>query len=647
MRSRESIIVHCSALTLLIVCGALCSPNAAASPEAGKQSDLNRENVARFVDDFMSQKMPEFRVPGITFVMVNDGQVLFSAGYGYADMDQKVPVDPASHIFNLASISKAFVATAVMQLAEQGRLSLDGDVNLYLKAFKIPDGGFGPVTFHDLLTHTAGFDDVPNSSTDKPQRYIPLETFMLRRSVPRRIRAPGRVAQYSNYGFDLLGYLVQEISGESFEQYQENHVLKPLGMDHSTFEQILPGHLGRDLVKRYRHDDKDGYQVRRPEYINEMPAGGMCSTATDMAAFMIAHLQNGRWGDTWILDERTAKAMHATHVSPAPGLDGIAYGFFVTHRNGWRILLHDGDGPGMHPRLALIPDAGTGFFFATNGGGGLSLKMRVEFLQAFMDRFFPAATPRPPLQPVSPAASPTNALGGHYRLNIYDHGGLNKFLTTQAGLMVMKVSQKGPGINVAAPLGLGAADFLETKPGLFQQADGSDNFVVFSLNERGRPESMHHRLLDLILTSERLAWYETPLAILTPLVFCLFVFVLTFVSWPARKLIGILRKRPQAAVRGAGTGPMPWLMALLGLAAFGVVTVFGSSGFDPMVSLLPIAAARCLTWLALAFTLATIFACARRERGVPRSFFGKVFAVVQILAGLSFTWEAWYWNWLI
>lgn len=647
MTTRASTVVYWLGLMPLVASAVFHCPAAAASPEGGERSDLNRVDVARFVDDFMSQKMPEFRVPGITFVMVNDGQILFSAGYGYADMDQKVPVDPASHIFNLASISKTFVATAVMQLAERGRLSLDDDVNLYLKAFKIPDGGFGPVTFHDLLTHTAGFDDVPNSSTDKPERYIPLETFMLRRSVPRRIRATGRVAQYSNYGFDLLGYLVQEISGEPFEQYQENHVLKPLGMDHSTFEQILPAQLGRNLVKRYRHDDKDGYWVRRPEYINEMPAGGMCSTATDMAAFMIAHLQNGRWGDTRILDERTAKAMHATHVSPAPGLDGIAYGFFVTHRNGWRILLHDGDGPGMHPRLALIPDAGTGFFFATNGGGGLSLRMRVEFLQAFMDRFFPAATPRPPLQPVSPAASRINEVGGYYRPNIHEHSGLNKFLTTQAGLMVMKVSQKGPGINVAAPLGLGAANFLETGLGLFQQADGSDNFVVFSLDERGRPESMNHRLLDLILTSERLAWYETPLAILTPLVFCLLVFVLTFVSWPARRLIEMLRRRRQEAASGTGVGVMPWLMALSGLAAFGVLFVFGSSGFDPMVSLLPIAAVRCLTWLALAFTLATIFACAWRERGVPRSFFGKVFAVVQILAGLGFTWEAWYWNWLI
>ena len=647
MKSQASTTVRCSALTLLIVLAAFCRPGAAASPQAGERSELNSTDVANFVDDFMAQKMTEFRVPGITFVMVNDGRILFCAGYGYADVDQKVRVDPASHIFNLASISKTFVATAVMQLAEQGRISLDEDVNRHLKAFKIPDEGFGPVTFHNLLTHTAGFDEVPNSSTDKPEEYIPLETFMLRRSAPRRIRAPGRVAQYSNYGFDLLGYLVQEISGEPFERYQENHILRPLGMDHSTFEQVLPAHLRRNQVKRYRYDDKSGYQARRPEYINEMPAGGMCSTAIDMAAFMIAQLQNGRWADTRILDERTASLMHEAHVSPVPGLDGIAYGFFVTHRNGWRILYHDGDGPGIHPRLALIPDAGTGLFFATNGGGSLSLKMRVEFLQAFMDRFFPAATPRAIPQPVSLAASHINEVGGYYRLNIHEHSGLNKFLTTQAGLLAMKVSKEGAGINVAAPLGLGTADYLEIRPGLFQQTDGSENFVVFSLDETGQPASMHHRLLDLILTSERLAWYETPVAILTPLVFCLLVFVLTFVSWPARKLIGMLRKRLQAAVRGTGAGVMPWLMAVSGLAAFGVLVVPESLGFDPMVSPVRIAAMRCLSWLPVVFMLATICVYARREHHAARSLFVRAFGVLQILAGLSFTWEAWYWNWLI
>ena len=647
MECRASAIVHRSALTLLIVCASFRCPNAAASPAESRRSDLDRAAVAAFVDDFMSRKMSEFHVPGITFVMVNDGRILFSAGYGYADVDQKLRVDPANHIFNLASISKTFVATAIMQLAEQGRISLDGDVNRYLKAFRIPDEGFGPVTFHDLLTHTAGFDEVPNSSTDKAEEYIPLEAFMLRRSVPRRIRAPGRVAQYSNYGFDLLGYLVQEISGEPFEQYQENHILKPLGMDHSSFEQVLPVHLGRNQVKRYRYDDKSGYQVRRPEYINEMPAGGLCSTAIDMAAFMIAHLQNGRWADTRILDEQTAGLMHETHVSPAPGLDGIAYGFFVTHRNGWRILFHDGDGPGIHPRLALIPDAGTGFFFDTNGGGSLSLKMRVEFLQAFMDQFFPAATPLPIPRPVSPAVSRVNEVRGYYRLNIYEHSGLNKFLTTQAGLLAMKVSKEDARINVAAPLGLGAADFLEIQPGLFQQADGGDNFVVFSLDKTGRPESMHHRLLDLILTSERLAWYETPVAILTPLVFCLIIFGLTFISWPVRKLIGILRKRRQAGVRGTGAGVMPWLTAVSGLAAFGILVVPESSGFDPMVSPVRIAAMRCLSWLPLGFTLLTIYSHARRERDARRGYFVKALGVLQILAGLSFTWEAWYWNWLI
>ncbi|MFT5872967.1 MAG: CubicO group peptidase (beta-lactamase class C family) [Clostridium sp.] len=126
---------------------------------SNNKEPLNKDNVEKFADGLFNEQLKKFNVPGAVFAVVKDNAVLFEKGYGYSDIDKKIPVDPKTTVFRVASISKLFTATAVMQLKEKGTVNLEEDVNKYLKDFKIENKYSKPVTLENLLTHTAGFDE--------------------------------------------------------------------------------------------------------------------------------------------------------------------------------------------------------------------------------------------------------------------------------------------------------------------------------------------------------------------------------------------------------------------------------------------------------------------------------------------------------
>ena len=189
-------------------------------------------------------------VAGAVVVVVKDGQVLLERGYGYADLEKGTPVDPKNTLFRPGSISKLFTWTAVMQQVEQGKLDLDRDINAYLD-FEIAPLDGKPITLRHVMTHTAGFEEtVKSAATIDPQQVVPLEQY-LKAWVPRRIYPPGEVPAYSNYATSLAGYIVQRLSGESFPEYVQRHILDPLQMRSSSFQQPLPSDLRSRLSQGY------------------------------------------------------------------------------------------------------------------------------------------------------------------------------------------------------------------------------------------------------------------------------------------------------------------------------------------------------------------------------------------------------------
>jgi CubicO group peptidase (beta-lactamase class C family) len=178
-----------------------------------------------------------------------------------------------------------------MQLVEQGKIDLDADINQYLD-FKIPPGPDGePIRMRDVMTHTAGFEEaVKELISEDPSTLVPLGD-TVKRWVPVRIFKAGTMPAYSNYATTIAGYIVQRVSGEPFDQYIANHILKPLKMDHSTFAQPLPKALQPFMANGYSQASAEkpvGF-----EFIAAAPPGALAATGADMAKFMIAHLQNG------------------------------------------------------------------------------------------------------------------------------------------------------------------------------------------------------------------------------------------------------------------------------------------------------------------------------------------------------------------
>src|SRR5438270_10345316 len=222
----------------------------AVAPQPSPPPALTRADFETFLDALIPSQLQNRNIAGAVVSVVKDGQILFQKGYGYADVEAKKPVLPEQTLFRPGSISKLFTATAVLQLVEQGKLDLDRDVNEYID-FAIPKTYPEPITLRRLLTHTAGFEEVlKNLFVPMQQQMRPLHDYLVV-ALPARIFPPGKIAAYSNYGLTLAGYIVERVSGEKFESYIDNHILKPLKMQSSTFAQPLPTPLEPQMLQGY------------------------------------------------------------------------------------------------------------------------------------------------------------------------------------------------------------------------------------------------------------------------------------------------------------------------------------------------------------------------------------------------------------
>src|SRR5829696_8638691 len=209
-----------------------------------------------FLDEELGREMEKYHIAGAAVSVVKDGELFFAKGYGYADLENKIPVDPEQTIFRIGSVGKLFTWTAVMQLVEQGKLDLDEDINDYLD-FRIPDTYPQPITLKHLMTHTSGFDDrLLESLVSDPNDVGPTREWLISH-MPARARPPGDVAAYSSYGTSLAGYIVARVSGEPYNRYIQEHILNPLGMVHTTAQSPIPPDLRAQASAGYTYEDGD------------------------------------------------------------------------------------------------------------------------------------------------------------------------------------------------------------------------------------------------------------------------------------------------------------------------------------------------------------------------------------------------------
>jgi CubicO group peptidase (beta-lactamase class C family) len=364
------------------------SPTATAGAHQMTPSDLDA-----FFSGMVPYAIRQANIAGASIAVVADGRLVLARGYGFADMKTRRPVLADQTLFRAGSVSKLFTWTAVMQLVQAGRLDLDRDINTYLD-FRVPERFGRPITLRDAMTHSTGFEDgVTDLFVNEADQLYPLRDY-LTRHMPPLIHPPGEVVAYSNYATALAGYIVQRISGEPYADYISRHILQPLGMTDSTFEQPLPSRLQPLMATGYKlASDDDPVPF---EYVEAAPAGALTTTATDMARFMLAQLDGGSFNGVQILDPATVRQMHTPQGRPLPGMNGMDLGFYDENRNGLRIIGHAGDTGAFHSDMHLLLDKGIGLFIMLNstGTGGAADDVRVAIFRSFLDRYFPYVPPK-------------------------------------------------------------------------------------------------------------------------------------------------------------------------------------------------------------------------------------------------------------
>lgn len=381
------------------------APPLSPSPSQSAHS-LTATDVDTWLDGLMPYGLQSGAIAGAVVVVVKDGKVLTKRGFGYADVEKGIRVDPDRTLFRVGSTSKLFTWTAVMQLVQAGKIDLDADVNRYLD-FKIPPAFGKPITMRNLMTHTAGFEETLKHLIGVDPDKLRTLHESVTDWVPERIYAPGAEPAYSNYGAMLAGYIVQRVSGEKFNDYVTRHIFAPLGMPNATFAQPLPDRFKPFVSNGYETADGAAQPF---ELIDPAPAGALSITGSDIARFMIAHLNGG----PPLLDPRIATMMHSRVNQPVPGLPGMALGFYQEDGNGLNIIGHGGDTVLFHSDLHLYLDKGVGLFMSFNSRGknDAAYPLRAKLFEEFTDRYFPAR--HADLPTASTARAHGEAMAGTY-----------------------------------------------------------------------------------------------------------------------------------------------------------------------------------------------------------------------------------------
>lgn len=619
-------------------------PPAPQPPTAGESRvtepphELTAEDVHAFLDGFVPMQLEREDIAGAVVLVVKDGTILFAKGYGYSDVEKKTPVTVDATLFRPGSVSKLFTWTAVMQLVEQGKLDLDRDINEYLD-FKIPAKFGKPITLRNIMTHTPGFEEqIKDLITEDAAPSATLKQHLVMH-IPERIFPPGATPAYSNYGASLAGYIVERVSGRPFNDYVTENIFKPLGMSHSTFAQPLPAELKALMSNGYRLGSGKSKSF---EIIEEAPAGALAATAADMARFMIAQLQNGKFDNAQILRPETATQMHSRQFGLSPVLNGMCLGFYEETRNGRRIIGHGGDTIYFHSDLHLMLENGVGFFVSYNSAGKGDISPRSALWYHFLDRYFPYTPPK--VEKLASAEADAKTVSGRY---LTTRRSESSFLKVGAVAENVRVTPDENGTIKVEPF----KDFngqiktwQEIAPLVYRSVNGQD-LLAFVHDAHG----------NMVLAPNFPAAAEQRVSLMASanfnqsfIVGVLVVLGLTLVCWPLAAIIrghyhqpldldpNYLRLRPW--VRAVCAVDIAFLMIFLMVLTSGGISVLSSKTDFKFHAI------QSLGVLGAIGTVIVLLATLRSWRDPHAWSWGKVWNLLLLLACLGFVWFSYHWN---
>jgi CubicO group peptidase (beta-lactamase class C family) len=525
-----------------------------------------------FIDATMRLGMDQAHVAGGAVSVVQGGRIVLSKGYGFASFDPPQPVDPDSTLFRIGSITKTFTWIAVMRGVEAGKIDLEAPVNRYLPAeLQVPDEGFAqPIRMRDLMAHSAGFEDrfAGILFGFDPERVVSLEAF-LRDSRPRRVREPGLVTSYSNYGTALAGAAVASVENLEWQELIERDVLSPLGLLHTTGREPysaragLPAPISETLARNFSRPFRwngVAHVERDFEFVTQAaPAGAMSASASDIARYMLLLLGDGTLDGVTVFGTTAARAFRTPLTDLPSGVGALDGGFFATLQpGGFMGYGHGGATLSFFSSMLVVPELDLGIFATTNteGGGQVSNPLPARIVEHFY------APPRPaPAAPAQELVASARVYAGDYVTTRRRYEGLEGFLSRFAVAASVSVTSEGY-LLVSGALGPTQRYVPAEEPDVFRPASGSAGMLRFEGNG-DRVE----RIEAMPFALERVGPVHRPLTLAITAALAVFTAVAVVVGFFVRLSRTLAESRAQAIARRVQLATaVSWLISVAAFA---------------------------------------------------------------------------------
>lgn len=457
--------------------GALYAQSAA--PPANVANVANDPDVLgaeRLFSAWLDGQIAYRGLPGIAVGVVSDQELVWSKGFGFADVKAKLPMTAATK-FRMASHSKLFTAIAIMQLREEGKLGLDDPVVKHLPWFKAKPAGDddGPITVEQLLSHSSGMQ---REAGDHWTSYaFPTDDELRRLYVDRQAAfAPSVRWKYSNLAYSVAGMLIEQVSGERWADYVERNIFKPLSMNASSVDQNVAG-----LAVPYGRRMPDGTREILPfvDARGMAAATGVTSNVEDMAKFVSAQFRRGPRSGAQILSTWSFREMHRVRSVEENWINGTGLGFAVRRIKDKTYVGHGGGYPGNTTQTLIQLDDKVGVIVLTNTNDSIPADIAEQLMATVGQAVAKAATPKPVVAAWDPA---WERFAGLYRGR-----GSDTHVVLLNKRLVM-ITPNGPNLDTPItlePLGGGRFRFVAPTGG------GVLGEVVRFVEESGRPMRMY------------------------------------------------------------------------------------------------------------------------------------------------------------
>jgi CubicO group peptidase (beta-lactamase class C family) len=321
----------------------LVAQQQAAAPASHERDDSQAQQHARAVANELLGR----GIPGLSVAVAMDGQIVYSEGFGYADLEERVPVWPTTK-FRIGSVSKPLTAVALLQLVEQGKIDLDAPVQKYVPAF--PDKG-GKITPRLLAGHLGGIRHYKDDEFLISKHYVNVTDGLKIFEDDPLVAPPGTKFSYSSYGYNLLSAVIQNAAHQDFPAYMHEHIFRPLGLRSTTEDQ--PAEIIEQRARFYtRMKDKPVLNAPFVDNSYKWGGGGFLSSAEDLVRFGSALLQPG------LLKPESLRLMFTSQKTSKGEETGYGMGWFIgKSKTGQRVYEHSGGSAGGSSQLILYPDA--------------------------------------------------------------------------------------------------------------------------------------------------------------------------------------------------------------------------------------------------------------------------------------------------